>query len=433
MKVKVTVVAMNRNKMMKESNIVWLGKIPDSWKVEKNKHLFSCSKTLVGDKSSQMQLLSLTTQGIKKKSADDKGGKVPESYDTYQYVRERQLVMCLFDLDCSAVFSGLSPCEGMISPAYKVLTCETEIIPEYAAYWFQFIFDGRKFMHYSKNLRYTLTYDDFSELPIVLPPFEQQQMIVQFLNDSCDSIDNVVEKTRVSIEEYKALKQSIIAEAVTKGIRPNRKMKESGVAWIGEMPEEWETVNPKALFALRKDKAQLGERQLTASQQFGVIYQDEYMEMTGNKVVTVDKDFDILKHVECGDFVISMRSFQGGIEYSTKAGSISSAYVMLIPNTKKVFPRFYRWLLKSAVYIDALQATTNMVRDGQAMRYSHFAKVRLMTLPLNEQEEIADHLDYHCSIIDSIIVKKEEYVKQLESYKKALIYEYVTGKKGVQS
>lgn len=110
-----------------------------------------------------------------------------------------------------------------------------------------------------------------------------------------------------------------------------RKMKNSGIEWIGEIPEGWETINPKALFIQRKDRASKGERQLTSSQQYGILYQDEYMELTGSKVVTVEKDFDILKHVEAGDFVISMRSFQGGLEYSTKSGAISSAYVMLVP------------------------------------------------------------------------------------------------------
>lgn len=189
------------------------------------------------------------------------------------------------------------------------------------------------------------------------------------------------------------------------------------------------SITPKALFAQRKDKAAYGEKQLTASQKYGVVYQEEFMELTGNRVVTVEKDFDILKHVEIGDFVISMRSFQGGLEYSTKAGSISSAYVMLIPNLSKVFPRYYRWLFKSEIYINALQSTSDLVRDGQAMRYSNFAQVRLFTVPLSEQEEIADFLDDKCAKIEKLISQKEQFLAEIESYKKSLIYEYVTGKK----
>ena len=207
-------------------------------------------------------------------------------------------------------------------------------------------------------------------------------------------------------------------------------MKDSGIEWIGEIPEGWRTINPKALFSQRKDKAQKGERQLTSSQQYGILYQDDYMELTGSKVVTVEKDFDILKHVEAGDFVISMRSFQGGLEYSTKSGAISSAYVMLVPNLELVYPRFYRWLLKSSVYIDALQRTTNMVRDGQAMRYSNFAQVRLFTLPLDEQKSRADFLDLECSSIDKILFKTRSSIEEYKKLKQAVITQAVT--KGVR-
>ena len=209
-----------------------------------------------------------------------------------------------------------------------------------------------------------------------------------------------------------------------------RKMKDSGIEWIGEIPEGWSTINPKALFTQRKDKAQKGERQLTSSQQYGILYQDDYMELTGSKVVTVEKDFDILKHVEAGDFVISMRSFQGGLEYSTNSGAISSAYVMLVPNLELVYPRFYRWLLKSSVYIDALQRTTNMVRDGQAMRYSNFAQVRLFTLPLDEQKSRADFLDLECSGIDKILFKTRSSIEEYKKLKQAVITQAVT--KGVR-
>ena len=209
-----------------------------------------------------------------------------------------------------------------------------------------------------------------------------------------------------------------------------RKMKDSGIEWIGEIPEGWRTINPKALFTQRKDRASKGERQLTSSQQYGILYQDEYMELTGSKIVTVEKDFDILKHVEAGDFVISMRSFQGGLEYSTKSGAISSAYVMLVPNLELVYPRFYRWLLKSSVYIDALQRTTNMVRDGQAMRYSNFAQVRLFTLPLDEQKSRADFLDLECSSIDKILFKTRSSIEEYKKLKQAVITQAVT--KGVR-
>lgn len=209
-----------------------------------------------------------------------------------------------------------------------------------------------------------------------------------------------------------------------------RQMKDSGVEWIGEMPEAWEVINPKALFRLRKEKAALGQRQLTSSQQYGIVYQDEYMKLTGAKVVTVEKDFEILKQVESGDFVISMRSFQGGIEYSPYSGSISSAYVMLIPNKNCVYSPFYKWLLKSSEYIRALQSTSNMVRDGQAMRYSNFAQVRLIVLPMEEQRRIANYLDSKCAEIDKVVEQTRATIEEYKKLKQAIITEAVT--KGVR-
>lgn len=207
-------------------------------------------------------------------------------------------------------------------------------------------------------------------------------------------------------------------------------MKDSGVEWIGDIPEEWEVINPKALFRLRKEKAALGQRQLTSSQQYGIVYQDEYMKLTGAKVVTVEKDFEILKQVESGDFVISMRSFQGGIEYSPYSGSISSAYVMLIPNKNCVYSPFYKWLLKSSEYIRALQSTSNMVRDGQAMRYSNFAQVRLIVLPMEEQRRIANYLDSKCAEIDKVVEQTRATIEEYKKLKQAIITDAVT--KGVR-
>lgn len=276
-----------------------------------------------------------------------------------------------------------------------------------------------------------ISFSSFSDFKLPRPSYLEQKRIATYLERKCDEIDVVIADTRKTIEGYKELRQSIISEAVTKGVRGDRSMKNSGIKWVKQLPEEWEPVNPKAMFTQRKDKAAQGERQLTASQQHGVIYQDEYMALTGSKVVTVEKDFDILKHVEAGDFVISMRSFQGGLEYSTNTGSISSAYVMLIPNLDMVEPRFFKWLFKSSVYINALQSTSNLVRDGQAMRYSNFAQVRLYTVPLDEQREIADYLDQKCAELDTLVASKEQLLAELESYKKSVIYEYVTGKKEV--
>lgn len=205
-----------------------------------------------------------------------------------------------------------------------------------------------------------------------------------------------------------------------------REMKDSGVQWIGEIPVEWAIDNPKYHFTQRKDRAKQGMVQLTASQKYGVITQTEYMEKTGANIVTVQKDFDILKLVCAGDFVIHMRSFQGGLEYSEKTGSISSAYIMLIPYNTIREPRYYKWFFKSSNYIDALSSTSNLVRDGQAMRWANFIQLPIPFPPADEQQRIADFLDAKCAEIDALVADIQSQIDTLEQYKRSVITETVT-------
>lgn len=205
-----------------------------------------------------------------------------------------------------------------------------------------------------------------------------------------------------------------------------REMKDSGIEWIGMVPVEWKIDNPQYHFSQRKDRAKQGMVQLTASQKYGVITQTEYMERTGTNIVTVQKDFDILKLVCAGDFVIHMRSFQGGLEYSEKTGSISSAYVMLIPSNTIREPRYYKWFFKSSNYIDALSSTSNLVRDGQAMRWSNFIQLPILFPPAEEQQRIADFLDAKCAEIDALTADIQTQIDTLEQYKRSVITETVT-------
>lgn len=205
-----------------------------------------------------------------------------------------------------------------------------------------------------------------------------------------------------------------------------REMKESGIPWLGEIPASWEVDNPKWHFEQRKDRSKPGMVQYTASQKYGVITQEEYMEKTGAKIVVVQKDFDILKMVCAGDFVIHMRSFQGGLEYSERTGSISSAYVMLIPKDSILEPKYYKWFFKSNAYIDALSSTSNLVRDGQAMRWANFIQLPILFPSKGEQEAIAKYLDRHCAEIDDVIVDIQSQIDLLEQYKRSVITETVT-------
>lgn len=416
-------------KAMKDSGIEWIGNIPTNWNVSKHKYIMHKEKTIC-EKYNGEDIISLSVNGVVKRDLNA-GGKMPTSFDGYQYTVPGDLLMCLFDIDVTPRCVGLIKDAGLTSPAYSRFRVHEGYHAAYYDYLLRSIDDKKVLVHLSKNLRNSLSESDFGVLPTIVPPLSAQKEISDYLDCWCTKMDEILRKTEESIEEYKRLRSNVIAQAVTKGIKQDRRYCASGIPWLREIPEEWTSINPKALFTQRKDKAKEGERQLTASQQYGVIYQDDYMEITGNKIVTVEKDFSILKHVEAGDFVISMRSFQGGLEYSENTGSISSAYVMLIPNLEKVYPNYYKWLFKSSVYINALQSTSNLVRDGQAMRYSNFAQVRLFEVPLEEQREISDYLDEKCAAIDRLIDKKMSFYKELKNYKESMIFEYVTGKKEV--
>lgn len=418
---------------MKNSGIEWIGEIPEDWKIVRTKNEYCFHKNIVGDQADDYQRLALTLNGVIKRSKEDSNGLQPEKFTGYQILNEGELVFKLIDLEnVSTSRVGYSPYVGLVSPAYIILTPREKVNSKFGEYFFLSMWQREIFNHLGDDgVRSSLNSNDLLNIPYVRFSYEEQTKIANFLDRQCAELNNILAKTRASIEEYKKLKQAIITQAITQGIREDRQLVPSGIRWVQELPKRWKSINPKALFTQRKDKAVEGEKQLTASQQYGVIYQDEYMEITGNKIVTVEKDFSILKHVEAGDFVISMRSFQGGLEYSENTGSISSAYVMLIPNLEKVYPRFYKWLFKSSVYINALQSTSDLVRDGQAMRYSNFSQVRLYEVPMEEQQEIADYLDKKCTEIDNLIAKKEKYLVEIENYKKSFIYEYVTGKKEV--
>lgn len=269
--------------------------------------------------------------------------------------------------------------------------------------------------------------EKYGNLCIPILPLAQQLNIISYLDRLTAKIDVLISDKEKLIELLKEKRQSIISEAVTKGLDSTVPMKDSGVDWIGQIPAHWEMSKSRWLFDLRKDKALPDDEQLTASQQYGIVYQKDYMEQ-GSRVVQVITGADILKHVEQDDFVISMRSFQGGIEWSNLRGKISSAYVMLIPNKEKVYPPYFRWLLKSDKYIRALQSTSNLVRDGQALRYNNFKQVDLPIVPMSEQKAIAEYLDVQTAKFDVLISDDTKFIDLLKEYRQSVISEAVTGK-----
>lgn len=412
---------------MKDSEIEWIGEIPKDWERARLKDYFCFEK----GKNAQMYTIEYIgrNEGIYPVySGQTENNGVMGKINKYDYDVDE----CLFTTTVGAKVMTPKYLTGKFCLSQNCLIMQPtkDSSVKYFYYMLHPLFDYQK-SNIPAYMQPSLRMEDLEKMVCCLPNLMNQKIIADFLDTQCSEIDATAEDIQKEISLLEDYKKSVITEAVTKGLNPDAEMKDSGVKWIGEIPVNWQAVNPRWLFAQRKDRAKKGMEQYTASQKYGVISQKDYMNRIGGSIVTVQKDFDILKMVCEGDFVIHMRSFQGGLEYSEHTGSISSAYVMLIPQKNTGECRYFKWLFKSASYINALQSTSNLIRDGQAMRYSNFIQIIIPYPPLDEQQQIADFLDTKCSEIDAIIADKKRQRGILAEYKKSLIYEYVTGKKEV--
>lgn len=417
---------------MKDSGIPWIGAIPSNWEVQRTKHKYTNHKVVAGDDADSYDRLALTLSGVIKRPKDDATGLQPEAFNGYQILKKNELVFKLIDLtNVSTSRVGYSHYTGIVSPAYIVLSPKIPSESHYGVYFFLSMWQREIFNHMGDDgVRSSLNASDLLNIPYLSVPQEEQMRIISFLDRKCAEIDSVIANTQRTIEEYKALKQSIITEGVTKGVRGTRLMKASGVEWVSEIPAEWEIIPSKYLFKNSDERRRENDVMLTASQKYGIISQEEYMERENSKIVLANKGVEDWKHVEPNDFIISLRSFQGGLEMSETTGCITWHYIVL-KACRPIHSKFYKWLFKSEAYIKALQRTCNYIRDGQDLRYSNFAQVPLFDINTAEQIEIAEYLDKKCADIDTLIATKQKLLSELESYKKSLIYEYVTGKKEV--
>lgn len=414
----------------KDSGVEWLGEVPEHWEKGLLSNLFTNNK----EKNSGMlnnNLLSLSYGKIVNKDIETAFGLLPESFESYQIVHDGFIVLRLTDLqnDQKSLRTGFVTQTGIITSAYVGLKKKSKSIGnEKYFYLYLHAFDIFKgFYGMGSGVRQSLNYDELKKLQFILPPLDEQNLIVNFLDNATCKIDTLIQKQQNLISLLKEKRQALISHTVTKGLNPHVKMKDSGVEWLGEIPEHWGVVQSRRLFKDRKEKARNDDEQLTASQKHGVIYQKEFMELEGRKVTLVLTGSEILKHVEAGDFVISMRSFQGGLELCKYSGSVSSAYIGLIP-IKHVIHDYFKYLFKSITYIQALQSTSNLVRDGQALRFENFSQVDLVIVPEIEQQQIANYLDNATCKIDTLISKAEKAIELLKERRTALISATVTGK-----
>ncbi|MCU1785986.1 restriction endonuclease subunit S [Pseudomonas sp. 13B_2.1_Bac1] len=197
------------------------------------------------------------------------------------------------------------------------------------------------------------------------------------------------------------------------------------VKWPCKFPDRWTVLPSKRLFPESKDRAPESDEQLSATQEYGVISQAEFMRLAGRRVVQLNQNLELRKRVEIGDFVISMRSFQGGLERAWAGGGIRSSYVVLRPRADLV-PGYYQRLFKSVDYIQALQSTANFIRDGQDMNYQNFVLIDLPFPPVSEQFCIAAFLDHETARIDALIEEQQRLIELLKEKRQAVISHAVT-------
>ena len=265
--------------------------------------------------------------------------------------------------------------------------------------------------------------DAVKNLFLFYPPLSEQTAIANYLDQKTAQIDKKVALLTQKIEKYKEFKKSLINETVCRGLDKTVSLKPSNIAWIGDIPEHWEVKRGKEVFIEKSNKGFENEPLLAASQKYGVVLKT----MLDQRSMEAQKDFHNFKFVRKGDFVISLRSFEGGIEMAYYQGIISPAY-SIFSGKIKIDNGFYKYFFKTSGFIQYLGRMITGVRDGQTIRYDEVNKTLFIIPPLKEQTAIAQYLDEKTHKIDHITANLSQQIATLKELRKTLINEVVTGK-----
>lgn len=420
---------------MKKSGIDWIGKIPSEWNVVRAKTIFTNHKTIVGKKSSEYERLALTLKGVIKRSKDDSNGLQPEAFDGYQVLNPGELVFKLIDLEnLQTSRVGLSPYCGIVSPAYIILTPDMDkVIPEFAEMYFLSMWQRAIFNHMGDDgVRSSLSSKDLLNAPIVLPSKVSQFKISSFLKKRQFSIDRIISEMTQSINDYKKLRQSIITEAVMRGVRGVRKTKNSGIEWLRDIPYEWSVNKIKNVSIFNPNCKCVENDAMVTYTPMENIKNGYFIDNSIEKAKVPAS----LTSYENGDIVLAkvtpcfenmnialMDNLSNGIGYG------SSELFVLRPTN--IFADYLFYWLQNFYFIDMGIAT--MTGTGGLKRVSpYYVKNSFILVPpKDEQEEISEYIEKKCRAIDNLITVKKKIIAELELYRQSIIYEYVTGKKEV--
>ena len=414
---------------MRDSGIDWIGQIPKGWELRRAKTLF----TQRNSKGNGIEVLLSPTQkyGVVPQSQLEGVVQVKEDTDLQMFktVHKGDFVISLRSFQGGFEYSLY---EGVCSPAYQVFYPTSPICDTY----YRYLFKSQSFISKMNNLTVgiregkNIQYVDFANSQIPVPPLAEQERIAAFLNAEYAEIDTVLEKTRASIEEYKKLKQAIITQAVTKGIRGDRPMKDSGIEWIGDIPAEWDVIRVKQLLKERNERSKEGkEEPLSMSQKVGLV-PTKFLESIPNMA----SSFVGAKLAYVDDLVFNkLKAHLGVFSVSRYDGLVSPDYAVYC-STGKSNLKYLEYIFKTPQCIGEFRKKSTGIAAGLMRLYTEgLFSIYLPYPALSEQEEIAEYLNEKCADIDALIAKKQQYLTEIENYKKSLIYEYVTGKKEVKT
>lgn len=408
---------------MKDSGIAWIGEIPNEWDTVKFKYLHNGLNT-----GESIDKDFWTTE--ENETVFYTAGLIPirtnyKEFPIWKYTRNNDILLAR-----NGTPYVYFPVEGACYTDHIIRAVMKEKINRrYVQYCLQqsissVVVDSVSIATWSASL--------WNEQTIPWPDANEQRKIVSFLDAECAHIDAVMEQTRASIEEYKKLKQAVITQAVTKGIRPNRPMKDSGVDWIGKMPADWNVYRIANLYDERNESGEDSLPILSVSINTG-ISDHEVADEEQARVFVRSEDKTKYKRVYPGDLAYNMmRAWQGAFGAVRVDGMVSPAYVVAKPKKNGVLDsRYMEALLRTPSAIEEMHRYSHGITDFRLRLYwPEFKNIRVCVPTIEEQKEIADYIDNKTVEIDVLIAKKEQLVAEIETYKKSLIYEYVTGKKG---
>ena len=409
----------------KDSGISWIGDVPEHWDV---RYLFQkVREHYISNKEVHHQnLLSLSYGRIIQKDINKTEGLLPESFDTYQIVENGNIVLRLTDLqnDHKSLRVGLVTQEGIITSAYECLEVfDNSLLPVYLYYQLHSFDIKKMFYGMGGGLRQNLNYNELKKIRMVVPSLPEQKAIAEYLDKKTAQINELVSAKQKQIELLKEYKQSVIANAVTGKLderREKRKWKDSGISWIGKIPENWEVDKLGHRFIQRKEKVSDKDYPPLSVSKMGVTPQLESACKTD--------DGDNRKLVLKGDFVVNSRSDRkGSCGLSELDGSVSLINIVATP--RNIDGHYIHYLFRSNNYIEEFyRMGRGIVSDLWTTRWSEMRTIMIPVPPLSEQKEIVAYIEKKVSSIDSQIASIENQIANLNEYKQSLISDVVTGK-----